>query len=158
MADDKLAAALDEIRERGYENGAHGTARLARLSDAAAIDVPRLLAALDALLKSHEPRILYRDAENCGHECPVATSSRGEYYHGNPEWDEWDEWDDSHPHGSADGGTGERICLFTEIGTACPACSTLVYDVWDGNGFVDASDCLVLPAITRALLGAGDQQ
>ena len=45
-----LTAALHEIRERGYENGAYGT-RCARLSDTAAIDVPRLLAALDAVLK-----------------------------------------------------------------------------------------------------------
>lgn len=54
MPDDRLSAALEEIRERGYENGAHG-ARAARLSDAAAIDVPRLLAALDAVLKPHQP-------------------------------------------------------------------------------------------------------
>lgn len=49
---DRLTAALQEIRERGYENGAHG-AWAARLSDTAAIDVPRLLAALDFLLDSH---------------------------------------------------------------------------------------------------------
>jgi len=50
MATDDLAVALDEIRDRGYENGAFGAARLARLSDSAAVDVPRLLAALDEVL------------------------------------------------------------------------------------------------------------
>src|ERR1035441_2793392 len=50
MPDDQLAATLDEIRGRGYRNGARG-ALCARLSDAAAVDAPRLLAALDAALK-----------------------------------------------------------------------------------------------------------
>jgi hypothetical protein len=44
------AAALEEIRGRGYRNGATG-AECARLSDAAADDVPRLVAALEAVLK-----------------------------------------------------------------------------------------------------------
>lgn len=51
MSDGDLAAALDEIRGRGYENGATGV-RAERLSDAAAVDVPRLLAALDAVLEA----------------------------------------------------------------------------------------------------------
>jgi hypothetical protein len=50
MPDDQLTATLDEIRGRGYRNGARG-ALCARLSDAAAVDAPRLLAALDAALK-----------------------------------------------------------------------------------------------------------
>lgn len=53
MADD-IAAALAAIRERGYRNGATG-AECARLSDAAAVDVPRLLAAVEAALKVHQP-------------------------------------------------------------------------------------------------------
>jgi len=44
-----LAAELTAIRERGYRNGATG-ALCARLSDAAAEDVPRLLAAVEAAL------------------------------------------------------------------------------------------------------------
>lgn len=63
MADDKLAA-LEEIRERGYENGARGT-RAAYLSDAAAVDVPRLLAVADVVLKLHRQHRLY---DECGHE------------------------------------------------------------------------------------------
>ena len=53
-ADDRLAATLAGIRERGYRNGATGAA-CARLSDAAAVDIPLLLAALDAVLKAHRP-------------------------------------------------------------------------------------------------------
>lgn len=45
-----LTAALDEIRHRGYRNGARG-ALCARLSDAAAEDIPQLLAVADALLE-----------------------------------------------------------------------------------------------------------
>ena len=41
---------LAAIRERGYRNGATG-AECARLSDSAAVDVPVLLAAIDAALK-----------------------------------------------------------------------------------------------------------
>lgn len=51
-ADDALSAALEPIRSRGYENGAHG-ARAAYLSDAAAVDVPRLIGALTLLLRNY---------------------------------------------------------------------------------------------------------
>lgn len=47
---DDLSAILSGIRERGYRNGATG-AECARLSDSAAVDVPVLLAAIDAALK-----------------------------------------------------------------------------------------------------------
>ena len=47
---DGLTAALAAIRERGYRNGASG-AECARLSDAAAEDVPLLLAAVEAVLE-----------------------------------------------------------------------------------------------------------
>jgi len=50
---DPVAAALDEIRGRGYHNGETG-AMAHRLSDAAVIDVPRLLAALDGVLAQHQ--------------------------------------------------------------------------------------------------------
>lgn len=55
MPDNPASAALAEIRERGYENGAHG-AEAARLSDAAATYVPRLLAAVDRVLKVADER------------------------------------------------------------------------------------------------------
>jgi hypothetical protein len=44
------ARLLAPIRERGYRNGATG-ALCARLSDAAAVDIPRLLAAVEAVLE-----------------------------------------------------------------------------------------------------------
>lgn len=44
------AAALSAIRGRGYRNGARG-AECARLSDAAAEDIPSLVKALEAVLK-----------------------------------------------------------------------------------------------------------
>ena len=50
---DLLASALAEIRGRGYRNGA-ACALCARLSDCADIDVPRLLAAVDAVLAIHQ--------------------------------------------------------------------------------------------------------
>jgi hypothetical protein len=62
---DKMAAALDEIRGRGYRNGASG-ALCARLSDCADIDVPRLLAAVDAVLERHKP-----DELTLRHPCPA---------------------------------------------------------------------------------------
>jgi len=56
MAPDPTAASaiLAGIRERGYRNGATG-AECARLSDAAAVDVPLLVAAVEAVLKLAEP-------------------------------------------------------------------------------------------------------
>jgi hypothetical protein len=60
MPDDKLAPALYEIRARGYRNGATG-ALCGRLSDCAAIDVPRLLAAVDVVLALAE---IYDDGDS----------------------------------------------------------------------------------------------
>ena len=50
MTDTDPSATLSAIRERGYRNGATG-AECARLSDAAAVDIPVLVAALEAALK-----------------------------------------------------------------------------------------------------------
>ncbi|HEY2090151.1 MAG TPA: hypothetical protein VGH54_29535 [Mycobacterium sp.] len=60
MADGTPLAALAKIRGRGYRRDA-GVAEAARLSDSAAVDVPRLLAALEAVLKLHEGR----ECKNC---------------------------------------------------------------------------------------------
>jgi hypothetical protein len=58
--DDRVASALADIRGRGYRNGATG-AECARLSDAAAEDVPLLLAAIEAVLaKADEWRAVGR--------------------------------------------------------------------------------------------------
>lgn len=137
MADGKLAAALDVIRLQADGSGIV-------LAD----DTLRLLAVVDALLKPHEPMPMYRDAENCGHQEPPE---------GGDGYTAWDEWGDNHPYGTGPS-AGDRICMLTQVGTACPACSTLVYDVWGDDGdFVDASKCLVRPVISRELLGEDGQ-
>ena len=50
MTEPDPSATLAGIKERGYRNGATG-AECARLSDAAAVDIPVLVAALEAALK-----------------------------------------------------------------------------------------------------------
>ena len=59
MADDRLPA-LEEIRERAGRASRGSWAVQAR----SARDVPRLVAALDAVLKLHQPRQLYDMAES----------------------------------------------------------------------------------------------
>ena len=50
-ADSDPATTLSEIKARGYRNGATG-AECARLSDAAAVDIPLLLAAVEKVLEA----------------------------------------------------------------------------------------------------------
>jgi hypothetical protein len=50
---DKMTTALDEIRGRGYRKGTAPGLKAGELADRAAADVPRLLAALDEVLKLH---------------------------------------------------------------------------------------------------------
>jgi hypothetical protein len=70
--------ALFEIKARGYHNGARGILA-ARLSDCAAIDIPRLVAAVEAVLRDHEPRTPippnrhYRICRACSRIWPCAT-------------------------------------------------------------------------------------
>lgn len=153
MADDP-SAILAGIREHNERVIALCGMAPAVVRQLAEHDVPRLLAAVEAALKPHEPINLYRSAEGCGHEPPVATNGRESA----ADYAPWDEWNGNHPHGTtADGGSGDRICLLTDIGTACPACSALVYGTWgDDDGFVSAYDCIVRPAVTRELTGKGD--
>ena len=80
MADtDAVTAYLDEIRGRGYHNGETG-AMAHRLSDAAAEDVPRLLAAIEGVLAEHRPedsgQRIGSEAEwceSCGYCWPCST-------------------------------------------------------------------------------------
>lgn len=138
MADGELFAALDAIRVQADGSGIV-------LAD----DTLRLLATMDALLKPHEPMPMYRNAEGCDHPEPAEPGEGGDQ----DALRGWDEWDDNHQYGTGSS-AGERICLLTQIGTACPACSALVYDVWGDEGdFVDVDKCLVRPVITRELLG-----
>lgn len=77
MADDPLAAALAEIRERSrWTSSAAGIAAPGATAVKSARDVPRLLAALEKALEFHEPHRLYglldSDPEDapcsCGHD------------------------------------------------------------------------------------------
>jgi hypothetical protein len=61
-APDDLSATLAGIKDRGYRNGATG-AECARLSDAAAEDVPRLVAALETALAHHVEAVIFGTPE-----------------------------------------------------------------------------------------------
>jgi hypothetical protein len=131
VPDDKLAAELTAIRERGYRRDAR-VADAARLSDSAATDVPRLLAAVDAVLASHRPLGLYGNAatEDEPDACP-----HGPDYDGDAHFE-----DGSEP--------GEWLCVSRPEGTVCETCI-------DSEGAVDWP-CSEYQAIARALLGGVD--
>lgn len=122
---DDLTATLDQIKGRGYRNGATG-ALCARLSDAAAVDVPRLLAAVAAVLEGHEPVPVYGPALNpdgssaCGHDLD----------------------DDGHLETSA----GEWVCQQDPGPPVCARCSDTLLD--DGEA---EWPCPTYRAITTAL-------
>ena len=77
MTDTAPGLLLGEIRMRGYRNGAHG-ALAGRLSDCAAIDVPRLLAAVDAVLALHRPHRIYDECDHA-HEDRAGVIDCGEF-------------------------------------------------------------------------------
>ena len=88
----------------------------------------RAARALAALLLAHSSEPYFLGADDCVHPND-----------GSPDWD------GDHPPG-----TGyERICLLTETGRYCPACTGLVYDDPEpaGDEYVNAGDCLVRPLI-----------
>lgn len=112
-------------------------------------DARPLVAALVAVIGDHADCAVYLGAEECGHPEPP----RPETPHANPA--PWGDWDADHPYGAGDVG---RICLLTEIGRYCPACTQLVYeDDPIGDSYVGAGDCIVLPAISAALFGEGSR-
>jgi hypothetical protein len=102
--------------------------------------IPALLAALEAVLADHDNRGVFLAADDCDHPEPADDDAA------------WHDWDADHPPGLGDVG---RICLLTETGRYCPACTRLVYDDDPlGDSYVDASNCIVRPAISAALLGS----
>lgn len=98
----------------------------------------RVAAALKAVLGDHGDCGVYLGADECDHPEPSGIDEG---------------WDADHPQGAGDVG---RICLLTEVGRYCPACTQLVYeDDPVGDQYVDASNCIVLPVIAAKLLGGG---
>jgi hypothetical protein len=125
-ADDTPTAALAEIRERGYRRDVR-VAEAARLSDSAAVDVPRLLAALDAVLKLHERVPIYGYADGyAGGTCP-----HGPDYDGDAHF----ESDDA-----------EWLCTSLPEGATCDVCRGIDGDNTDWP-------CPTYEAIALALAG-----
>lgn len=135
---DKVTAYLAEV-ERDLADGAAYPRRVMELHG------PHLLAAVKAALGDHDNRGVFLGADECDHPEPPRPQARS------AQATEWDDWDADHPLGAGDVG---RICLLTEIGRYCPACTQLVYeDDSVGDSYVNAADCIALPAISAALLG-----
>lgn len=143
--------------------GAHvdGRASDTRFAAHARTDVPRLLAALDAVLKGHDPVQVYESADVCGHERPRELDAEDRAC-----WPEEaasiqfviEAWDEDHPAGvplTPDGDDPGRICLARPQEIICPACSQARYgESWETEGaYVLAGDCIVRPVITRELTG-----
>ena len=143
MPDDNLTAVLDQIKfrdERVWQF--RGKPEALMLIEAAKDDVPRLLRAVEAVLAAHAPQMIYDSGDDCGHKVPEMDDEAA-----------YDEWQANHPFGSDLADEGIRICLLSPREEACRACSELVYETWgDDDRWVSASECIVRPAISRALL------
>jgi hypothetical protein len=106
---------------------------------------PRLLAAVEAVLADHTDSPVYMGADECDHPEPAVSAPLRAWQA------EWDAWSADHPLGAGDVG---RICLRTEVGRYCPACTQLVYeDDPIGDSYVHASNCIVRPTVAHELLG-----
>lgn len=142
MPDDRLTAALEEIRGRNeWRIAFHRYTDYTVEHDVPEGDVRRLLAALDAVLEQHETKPYYLAASECEHPEPSDDA------------DEWTEWDSDHPPGTGDVG---RICLLTQIASYCPGCTEMTYgDEPCGEEYVPAP-CGTRAAITRELTGEGN--
>lgn len=135
---DPLAAELAAIRRRAEDiTSSHGDPGEEDSCDlngetCTGHDAERLLAAVEAVLKGHTSEPVFLGADDC--ECPAPRS------------------DDDHPPGAADVGP---ICLLSEVGRYCPACTEMVYEDEGpvGDEYVNASNCIVRPAVSAALLG-----
>lgn len=145
-AEDPLAAALEKIRLRRSDAAASGWGL------ASSADIPRLLAAVEALARRHQPVQLYQwhDGGDCGHPEPEDDTSEA-----------WSDWDGEHPSGEGlDGYDDQRICLAAPMGApVCRPCTELVRAV-TGNDTteVPADECIVRPVLAMHLTtgeGAG---
>jgi len=99
-------------------------------------DVPRLLAAVEAVLTLHSCVAWYAAADGCEHPEPEDEDS-GEH----------DDWNDDHPMGT----TGIQICLKEKAGSYCPECTRLAY----GDAEPECEDFVSAPCPThKAVLAA----
>jgi hypothetical protein len=109
---DPAAEGLAGIRARGYHNGETG-AMAHRLSDAAAEDVPRLLAAVEAVLALHQPGVFvllgHLCAEHKMYRMFSITSDEADRVH-------------ACPHCSA---VVVRACTCGHPAWPCPACQAI---------------------------------
>lgn len=154
MADtDQVAAYLAEVRERTGRPLAHVGA-LPISNDAvrglmeSAADVPRLLAAVEAVLFEHKIEPLYAHAGSgeCG--CPVPGQNA----------DIADDviYDDAHPEGCGPDGTG-LVCSKKIVGHWCRGCADVAVEhgCFEVPKAYPPEKCAVRPAISRALLEEG---
>jgi hypothetical protein len=93
-------------------------------------------AALRTLLAVHEVKPYYEGADQCDHSEPQEGTAA------------WDDWADDHPLGAGDVG---RICVLTQVGNFCPACSLLAYDNDEPGG----DDYVSAPCDVRTLFEQG---
>jgi hypothetical protein len=141
---DPLAAALAAVRERGYRKQAG--AQCARLSDAAAEDVPRLVAAVERLLKAHriEPLYAHADRGECGCPVPGEQASVADDI----------AYESAHPEGYGPDGTG-LVCTAKVAGHWCPGCADVAVEhgCFEVPKAYPPGKCEVRSAISAALLG-----
>ena len=75
---------------------------------------------------------LYRSADGCGHDESPEPDAEIEDADA---WSAYDAWHDNHPPGH--GNDGERICLLTPDGWACPACSEIAREEGQPDAWVE---------------------
>jgi hypothetical protein len=110
----------------------------------------RYARAISALQAAHAPQQIYEGADGCGHpEPPEPEQLEG----ADAAWAAYDQWHEDHPWGEdASGYEAVQICRLSPRQPSCPACTELVYgQQGDGDTFVNASECIVLPVIGKAL-------
>jgi hypothetical protein len=86
----------------------------------------------------HEPQPLYAAAWSCGHIEPPEPQTPDE------DDGQWAAWDADHPYGvDGDGRRDERICLDTQAGMACLACTDYAQEEYDlpTDSYILAADC-----------------
>jgi hypothetical protein len=136
------------VRERARLAKAWGTLKMLHSVESAA-DVPRLLAALEAVLWSHKTEPLYAHADNgeCGCPVPGKDSSVADDI----------AYDDAHPEGYGPDGTG-IVCSKQVVGHWCRGCGDVAVEhgCFDVPKAYPAEKCPIRAAISAALLGEGE--